>query len=120
MKNEKSAGNQRLAKVTSTIWTILYCFAFPFLLMTALSSHSMLTNPMVTYLRGMIIISMDYIAAFVIPLCLYLMWSNYKKGNYDRCHLFGALPFIYFIVYIYLRVELLDLFLQKAANSATH
>src|SRR5260221_6342326 len=103
--------NQKFAKVTAIVWTILYCFAFPFLLMKALSSHSMLTNPTVTFASGMTIICMDYVAAFVIPLGLYLMWISYKRGNYERCHFFGVMPFIFFIMYIFLRIEILDLLL---------
>jgi hypothetical protein len=117
--NDEQSGNQKLAKAIAIIWTILYCFTFPFLLMKALSSQSMLTDPTVTYTQGLIIICMDYAAALVIPLGLYLMWNNYKKGKYERCHFFGAMPFIFFIVYIFLRIEFLDLFLQKAANAAT-
>ena len=110
--------NQKFAKVTAIVWTMLYCFAFPFLLMKAVSSHSMLTNPTVTFASGMTIICMDYVAAFVIPLGLHLMWTSYKHGNYERCHFFGVMPFIFFIMYIFLRIEFLDLFLSQVAQDA--
>ena len=117
LKVEPSA-NQKFAKVTAIVWTILYCFAFPFLLMKALSSGSMLTNPTVTFASGMTIICMDYAAAFVIPLGLYLMWSSYKQGNYERCHFFGVMPLIFFITYIFLRIAFLDLFLNQVVHDA--
>lgn len=114
--NAETGANQKFAKVTAIVWTLLYSFAFPFLLMKALSSQSMLANPTVTFASGMTIICMDYVAALIIPLGLYLMWISYRRGNYERCHFFGVMPFIFFIVYIFLRIEFLDIFLNKVVH----
>src|SRR5580765_3606562 len=108
-----SPANLQFAKCAAIIWTILYLFAFPFLLLKALASHSLLNDPTMTHSSALVLIAMDYVAVLIIPLCLYLMWSSYAKKEAVRTHLFGVLPLIIFLIYIFLRIEFLDLFLKR-------
>src|SRR5689334_2926076 len=104
MPSNESA-NLQFAKGAAIVWTVLYLFAFPFLFLKALASGELLENPTLTHANALVLIVMDYAAAFIIPICLACMWVSYAKKRVLLTHIFGALPIVLFLVYIFLRLE---------------
>ena len=114
--SNSSPANLQFAKCAATVWTILYLFALPFLFLKALASHNLLQDPTMTHFSAMTLITMDYVVVFIIPLSLYKMWSSYAQKMALKTHVFGLLPLIAFFIYIFLRIEFLDLFLQRVID----
>jgi hypothetical protein len=109
--------NAKIAKTVGIVWSVLYAIAFPFLVRKAFLSGSLFSDPTLTHTSCYILLFMDIICVLAIPSSMYLAYTSYKKQNFERAHFFAALPFVMFIIYVFLRIEFLDLFLSKTAEA---
>ncbi len=109
--------NAKIAKTVGIVWSVLYVIAFPFLVRKAILSASLFSDPTLTQTSCFILLVMDILCALAIPCSMYLAYKSYKNQNFERAHFFAALPFVMFIIYVFLRIEFLDLFLSKTAET---
>jgi hypothetical protein len=103
LKNEKS---QEIAKYGAIGWTIAYLLLLPYLLMLASMSVMVFDSPYMSEIIGNTIRFLMYCVPLSVPVTIYLIWSNYLKGQYRKSCLFWFLPLIVFGV-----TEIIMLFL---------
>jgi hypothetical protein len=111
MDSKDEVYDEKSAKYCAIGWTIVYLLLFPFLFYVALFSIMVFDNPHMTTPVGLLIIFMSFWVPLSIPVSIYLMWSNYSRGQYKRTHLFWGLPFFTFGIVFLLNAIIQKLFL---------
>ena len=90
-ENQKSA--RRCAIGYSVVYSILF---FPFFYMGLLTSM-IFDNPRMTTPVGLSIIFLAFMIPLSMLISIYLMWSRYLFGRYEKIYLFCALPPLTFV-----------------------
>jgi hypothetical protein len=91
--NEMRNSVKRLATGFTIAYIILF---FPFFYMGLFSSMTF-DNPRMTVPVGLSIMFFIFLIPFSIPISIYLMWSRYLRGQYQKTRIFCVLPFFTFI-----------------------
>jgi hypothetical protein len=91
--NEIRNSVRRLATGFTIAYIILF---FPFFYM-GLFSCMTFDNPRMTVPVGLSIMFFIFLIPFSMPVSIYLMWSRYFRGQYQKTRIFCALPFFTFI-----------------------
>ena len=91
------SGRKKTTKSCITFWTVIYLLLFlPCLGMT-------LCGSLISYEQFSFGIGLTYVVLFFsillsLPASIYLMWSNYRKGQYQRAHFSYALPLLMIMI----------------------